>query len=428
MNRFQKIMAAAALTFLVLPPAAVQAASPRVRETVIAGSPEHFMEVRHVVLKGSDFEIGKQMATVAMREGIKARKSSNRLLSRSKRMYFARNYPAYFERMKGTAAAFGLAFEDDQYDFSGLWQSFMPGPACSAVFYPGSTTENGHSLLSRNYDFITGTLRGTAPKPGEMAVMARPYLIEMHPNKGYASLAMSAFDILGGVLDGVNSEGLTVSILDDGTAEAVGREAGDEVGFHEIQCVRYVLDNCKSAEEAKAALLLMKHYYTLTPCHYIVGDRFGRSFVFAFSPIRNRSLITEGKGPQYLTNSPHRKAGEGTRMERGTLPEAGGGHSRQDEIQSRGHWRDQRGCGHSAGSSPARSEPDSVVRVIRLRRAQSEHPLLPRRETGSGRSEEGDLQLFRTQGVRPENAKQVKPGPLGQGDAIEGISRPWAGS
>jgi len=302
MNRFQRIIAGAALMLLVLSSAAVQAASPKVRETVIAGSPDHFMEARHVVLKGSDFEIGKQMAAVAMREGIKARKSSNRLLSRCKRLYFARNYPAHIERMKGTAAAFGLPFEDDQYDFSGLWQSSMPAPACSAVFYPGSSTENGHSLLSRNYDFITGTLRGTAPKPGERAVMARPYLIEMHPNKGYASLAMSAFDILGGVLDGVNSEGLTVSILDDGTAEAVGREAGDEVGFHEIQCVRYLLDNCKSAEEAKAALLYMKHYYTLTPCHYIVGDRFGRSFVFAFSPIRNRRLITEGKGPQCLTN------------------------------------------------------------------------------------------------------------------------------
>ncbi|MBM3748448.1 MAG: linear amide C-N hydrolase [Acidobacteria bacterium] len=302
MNRFQRIIAGAALTLLALSPAALQAAGSKARETVIAGSPDQFMEVRHVVLKGSDFEIGKQMAAVAMREGIKARKSSSRLLSRSKRTYFARNYPAYFDRMKGTAAAFGLPFEDDQYDFSGLWQSFMPGPACSAVFYPGSTTENGHSLMSRNYDFITGTLRGTAPRPGEMAVMARPYLIEMHPNKGYASLAMSAFDILGGVLDGVNSEGLTVSILDDGTTEGVGREPGDEVGFHEIQCVRYVLDNCKTADEAKAALLSLKHYYTLIPCHYIVGDRFGKSFVFEFSPIRNRCLITDGKGPQCVTN------------------------------------------------------------------------------------------------------------------------------
>jgi len=302
MNCFQRIIASAALTLFVLPSAALQATSPKVRETIIAGSPDQFMEVRHVVLKGSNFEIGKQMAAVAMREGIKARKSSNRLLNRSKRMYFARNYPAYFERMKGTAAAFGLPFEDDQYDFSGLWQSFMPGPACSVVFYPGSSTENGHSVLSRNYDFITGTLQGTLPKPGEMAVMARPYLIEMHPDKGYASLAISAFDILGGVLDGINSEGLTVSILEDGTAERVGREASDEVGFHEIQSVRYLLDNCKNVDEAKAALLSLKHYYTLTPCHHIVGDRFGKSFVFEFSPVRNRCLITDGKGPQCLTN------------------------------------------------------------------------------------------------------------------------------
>ena len=66
--------------------------------------------------------------------------------------------------------------------------------------------------------------------------------------------------------------------------------------------LRVLLDNCKDVEEAKVALLSLKHYYSFIPCHYIVGDRSGRSFIFEFSPARNRSLIIDGDGPQCITN------------------------------------------------------------------------------------------------------------------------------
>ena len=276
---------------------------PGQRETVIAGGPDKFAEVRHIVLRGSNFEIGREVGELAKKDGVSIAPSGNQTLNRAKREYMAAHYPIHYERMKGLAAAYGLNISDDSYDFSGLFQKQMTPPGCSVAFYPASATESGHDILSRNYDFTTGDIKGRRPQGGRLAMMARPYLMEIHPDKGYSSLALCAFEYFGGVLDGINSEGLAVAILaEEESGNKVGHEPGDEVGVHELMGMRYLLDNCKNVEEAKRALLSLKHYYSFIPCHYIVGDRSGTSFIFEFSPARNRSHILDGDGPQFVTN------------------------------------------------------------------------------------------------------------------------------
>ena len=53
------------------------------------------------------------------------------------------------------------------------------------------------------------------------------------------------------MLDGINSEGLVVSILaEEESVERVGREPSSEVGVHELMSMRYLLDNCKNVEES----------------------------------------------------------------------------------------------------------------------------------------------------------------------------------
>ena len=307
MNRFSRKSAGAVLVAWVLLgiPAARPAAArgPQFKETVIAGGPDKFMEVRHVVLRGSNFEIGKKIGELAKKDGSPVAPSNDRIKNRAKKEYMARNYPILHERMRGVAAAYGLNFADDAYDFSGLFQPQMAAPGCSVVFYPAGSMENGHDVLSRNYDFTTGDLRGRRPQKGQSAMMARPILFELHPDKGYSSLSLCACEYLGGVLDGVNSEGLAVAILaEEESGNKVGHEPGDEVGVHELMGMRYLLDNCKNVDEAKEALLSLKHYYSFIPCHYIVGDRSGKSFIFEFSPGRNRSYIIDGEGPQCVTN------------------------------------------------------------------------------------------------------------------------------
>jgi len=288
------------LSMMVTPSAAQE---PAYKETVIAGGPDKFAEVRHVVLKGSNFEIGKKIGELAKRDGVRMTPSKDTILNRAKREYIARNYPILFERMEGIADSFGLDIANDSYDFTGIFQTQMTPPGCSVIFYPAGHTVNGHNILSHNYDFTTGEITGRQPQNGRLAIMARPYLFEIHPDQGYSSLSLCAFEYLGGVLDGINSEGLVVSILAAGeSAERVGREPSREVGMHELMSMRYLLDNCKNVEEAKEALLSLKHYYCFIPCHYIVGDKTGKSFVFEFSPNRNRSYIIDGDGPQCVTN------------------------------------------------------------------------------------------------------------------------------
>lgn len=146
---------------------------------------------------------------------------------------------------------------------------------------------------------------GRRPQGNQMPALARPYIFELYPDQGYASISICAFELLGGVLDGINSEGLTVAIFaDDETASEFGLHPCRGVGLHELQSMRYLLDNCRNVEEAKEAMLYHKHYYSFVPCHYLIGDGEGNSFVFEFSALGNGTSIIEGAGPQCVTNHP----------------------------------------------------------------------------------------------------------------------------
>ncbi|MDH4156181.1 MAG: C45 family peptidase [candidate division Zixibacteria bacterium] len=275
------------------------------RTAVVAGSTTDFAMVRHVTFRGSNYEIGRQMATFARANGIGVTPATDPLINRLRREYIKTVYPAYFDRMRGLAAGFGYDVEDDRWDFSLLWQPMTTGMGCSIVYCPISSSANEHGLMCRNYDFTTGTINGRYPDSGFLPANSRPVMFEIHPDSGYASLAMCDFELLGGVLDGINSEGLAVAIAaDDETTFKYGRQTGNEVGLHELLCMRYLLDNCANVSQAKEAMLTLKHYYCFIPCHYLIADKQGNSLVFEFSSQRNQSHISEGKGPQVLTNHP----------------------------------------------------------------------------------------------------------------------------
>ena len=82
---------------------------------------------------------------------------------------------------------------------------------CSVVYYPPDHTASGHAILSRNYDFTTGTwaeLLRIDPEPGARATTEDPYVMEVYPDTGYASLYLCAYELLGGCLDGINEKAL----------------------------------------------------------------------------------------------------------------------------------------------------------------------------------------------------------------------------
>lgn len=286
-------------------------------ERVVAGGPEDFMLVKHLVLRGSNFAIGQKLGEIARNEhGARPSTVPDPLKSRVLRNYMARNFPIHHERMRGVEAFFGkdaaggTGGAGDPIDWSGLFYNLgsPAGGGCSVVFYPPSSTALGIGVLSRNYDYSTGTLDGRVPAPGSPAATSRPYVVELYPDQGYASLALCAYDLVGGAIDGINSEGLCVALLADDESAAtrpIEPALGTEVGLYELNIPRFLLDTCANCDEAMEMLLSAKHYYSFMPLHYIVADRYGNSFVWEYSYSSNKEYVIEGGGaPQIVTNHP----------------------------------------------------------------------------------------------------------------------------
>jgi hypothetical protein len=293
------------------------------QERIVAGGTNDFMLVKHLVLRGSNFDIGRKLAEIARDEhgaALTSGRDEDRLKLGVLERYMARHFPIHHERLRGVAAFHGLTGEKRPIDFSGLFYN-LSGGGCSVVFYPPRFTDTGKGVLSRNYDFSTGTLDGREPPPGHPAATSRPYVLELHPDRGYASIAMCAYDLVGGALDGINSEGLCVALLADDESAAtqpVEPAMGTEVGLYELNIPRFLLDNAANCEEAKELLLSAKHYYSFTPCHYIVADRHGSSFVWEYSYSSNKEYVIDGGGrPQVVTNHPlyRRQSSDGTSSE-----------------------------------------------------------------------------------------------------------------
>ncbi|MCX7172732.1 MAG: C45 family autoproteolytic acyltransferase/hydrolase [Proteobacteria bacterium] len=288
-------------------------------DRVLAGGPGDFMTVRHLRLQGTQYEIGTSLAEFARDElGVRKLPWTDPLMTRAQRCFMKKNWPEHYARMRGAAAAFQCDPDDDRLDFSFLsYDSGIPG--CSCVYYPGPRTADGHSVLSRNFDY---TLGGAADLPWADGVfksevgkfggdenrpyVGRPFLLETYPDEGYAVLGMCAFDLLGMLTDGINSEGLAVALLNDGETinsplcEPFGSNG---VGISEGCVPRFVLETCANADEALLTLLTTKQYYASGPCHYLIGDRHGRGFVWEYSSIRNRHHIIEcGEKPLAVTN------------------------------------------------------------------------------------------------------------------------------
>ncbi len=311
-----------------------------VNEQTFFDGPDSFMTIHHLTIRGTNFQIGQKLAELAIeRYGQSpSHHIANPVYAKARRIYLQRNYPIHWERVRGVAAAFGLDPDDDRYDPTILWYKlYVPVPAmgCSVVYYPPSTTASSSGYLSRNYDFSIGTMAEVMqmPLPPEIRnrmspVMSEPYIMEWYPEDGgYASLAIHAFDTLSGTLDGFNSAGLVVSIMADEEAIA---ELGPNlelhpgppqaIGHHELQVMRFLLDTCATTDEAKEALLTVKQYYAFVPCHYIVADRAGNSFIYENSTGRNIQHIIDSTGrPQVVTNFQIHKHPTSDKMPKGAL-------------------------------------------------------------------------------------------------------------
>jgi len=275
-------------------------------DRVVAGGPADSLEVRHLVLRGTNEQIGRALAEIAKeRYAVRLERMQDAVQARAVRKFLERNDPILLNRMRGVAAAFGKSIEDDDWDFTTLGFTDLKA-GCSIAHVPPSSTANGKSVVSRDYDFTTGALSWGALPPGMLHPTARPYLLELHPDQGFASIAMVAYDLLSGVLDGINSEGLTVTLAMDDEQFSHGKTEPTRtaaVGLGELQTLRLLLDTCATVEEAKQTLLATKQYYQYVPVHYLIADRYGNAFVWEYSESHNKEYVIESPGqPLVMTN------------------------------------------------------------------------------------------------------------------------------
>src|SRR5262249_42175245 len=285
LHRLARAIPPLSLVFLLCATNCLLTAAPSTvvqEDRVIAGGPNDSLEVRHLVLRGTNEQIGRALAEIAKERYGARLDARDPLQARAQRKFLERNDPILLDRMRGVAAAYGKSIEDDGWDFTTLMFTDLRA-GCSVAHLPPSSTANGKSVVSRDYDFTTGALSFGFLPPGMLHPTARPYLVELHPDRGYASIAMVAYDLLSGVLDGINSEGLTVTLAMDDTLTSKSLTEptrGPAVGLSELQPLRLLLDTCATVEEAKQTLMATKQYYQYVPIHYLIADRNGNAFVW----------------------------------------------------------------------------------------------------------------------------------------------------
>ena len=277
------------LILLAVITSAAQAGTVVTNKVILPKKPGTYMEVRHIVLRGTNEEIGKALGDIAQEWlGIKLGRYAAPIYAKACRLYMEKNAPFLLERMKDVAKSYNLSPEDDMYVPSYLVYDLAP-LACSAIYFPASSTTNGHVLLAHNMDFYITTLRvmfGMKPVEGEHNLFSRNFIMELYPEKGYPSLVVGALDLMNGFQSGMNSEGLIVAMLADNDAPANKTPSllGDNTGgLNILQMARLILDTCATVEEARIAILNNKLTLGFEPAHLLIGDRSGKSFIYETS-------------------------------------------------------------------------------------------------------------------------------------------------
>lgn len=277
-------------------------------DVILESGPDVYSSVRHIILKGSNEEIGYALGKIAQKEyQVELVRYDSPIYAVARREYMRLNYPIMRERMKGVARAYGLDPDKTDYDTSSLYFG-MGGPQCSAIFFPAAVSADGTNFYVSNRDYYLASaseVMGEERKTGEGDMLNRLFVIELYPDEGYSSIGIGSLDLLNMHIDGINSAGLSVASLEDDTygMERTVKDLTRQSGLHQYQLSRLILDTCATVEEAKEVILNNKMTMVGMPAHFIVMDSAGRSFIFERKATDNSDCFIHNKDrPQLITN------------------------------------------------------------------------------------------------------------------------------
>ncbi|MEI8356467.1 MAG: C45 family autoproteolytic acyltransferase/hydrolase, partial [Deltaproteobacteria bacterium] len=262
-------------------------------ELILPKTGSNYQEVRHIVLRGTNYKIGKALAQIS-NDYYQAQMMSFSLqiYKESRNSYIQQFFPNLAERQKGIAEYYGSGASDLR-DTSALWYDMQP-VKCSAIFFPKTVTANGHSFQARDMDFYTVDMwefTSDPPVPGHGNKMfSRNFVLETYPQDGgYAAMVVGTYDLLNGAYDGFNEHGLTISgLVDQGLSNTPGGTVTqlnllpEQTGLSYLQMVRLILEGARNIEEAEQLVSKLTVYFPLDGIHFLLGDRTGKSTILEF--------------------------------------------------------------------------------------------------------------------------------------------------
>jgi len=280
-------------------------------EVIIAKENGSRVEWRHIVLKGNNTEIGMALGQIAQRDyGVKSLpRYADLIYGKARQEYMEKNCPPLSERMTGIAKAYGLSADNDTYDTTTL--PYDAGSlACSIIYFPPENMVSGNALASRNTEWylvpVDVYLNMSDNSTGN-AVASRDFIMEIYPDQGYSTIAISMND-LNSVMDGLNSEGLGIAMLEDiSSVPGQTLPAGArDCGINNLQIARLILETCRTVEEAKIAFLNNKLFFTAIASHYMIYDSRGNSTIVEWNTTSGNVIFTDGSPgkPNIMTNHP----------------------------------------------------------------------------------------------------------------------------
>ncbi|MDD1752223.1 MAG: C45 family autoproteolytic acyltransferase/hydrolase [Methanotrichaceae archaeon] len=274
----------------------------------------NYTELRHIVLKGTNEQIGKALGEIAREDyNVSLYSFADPIYAKARLIYMQKNDPAFYERMKGVAEAYNVPINSTNLDLSALIYD-IGFPDCSIVYFSPSVTSNGHAMACRNNDYYTSpyeVIIGKTNVSSQPGMFSRTFVLELYPDEGYSSLVVGSNDLMSNsILQGFNSQGLAIEEQVDlfganATNPSFGLAVDKNSGIPVLAAQRLILDTCKSIDEAKIALLNNKIYFGYEGIHFMIYDKYGNSTIAEFSP-KNGSVhfIDAFNSIRVMTNHP----------------------------------------------------------------------------------------------------------------------------
>lgn len=247
-------------------------------------------QVQHILLTGSSYEVGRELAEIfSSVDGCRdSFQINDYCLSGQEEQEMLKMFDEYCpginDEIKGLADGLGIHPRRVLY-----YAMTYLRPGCSQVAVLPQKTDNGHTLLARNYDFSDSV--------DEMTLcttkVAGKY---MHLGTSVVRLGRS---------DGMNEKGLAVSQSSAGLPVGNFEFARKPViaGLQFWAVLRSVLENCRDVDEAIAWSLKMPIAYNI---NMLVADKTGAAaLIETFNGEKAVRRIGKGDAKGYICSTNH---------------------------------------------------------------------------------------------------------------------------